>query len=360
MDFSTHNFVISLSDDQCILQMKLLGFDSILSCKFDSTGDLLSVLLNRSYYPDLVSPQELCAMSTKTNNPDKQPWHYCMDAWDHNDVYALISEVYQSKDAAINSLKPSQRFRVHLAFQPDMFAIEYVEQPYSYPHPLIEATNDPCGEFVDVSINMMKEEKLNSVQAKYKVGCRIVQKKGVHMPKLQQYWFSTVQDMIMWLLRYIMEHDKYIKKCECCGKYFVPKRSTKMCCSDLCTNRRRDEFSFYEIEEAKVIYKRIVSNLTGKANRFKTGYCLYYRAGEMVNPQAALKEFYKKNSEKIRDVGCLFADIKKQGIPPISLIEKFELEKSEYVKWLQSQYDEAISIKMDRESSNGKKRNART
>ena len=54
MDFSTHPFSLCIEEERCDLVMQLFGFDPVVVSKFESVGDLLSVFLNRRYYPDLV------------------------------------------------------------------------------------------------------------------------------------------------------------------------------------------------------------------------------------------------------------------------------------------------------------------
>ena len=173
MDFSTHPFSLCIEEDRCDLVMRLFGFDPVVVSKFESVGDLLSVFLNRRYYPDLVSLEQIRKLGTRTAHPDKLPWHYSMDYWDHEKVETIIRDIYLSEDEAINALKPSQRFRIHLAFQKDMFACEYVEQPYSYPHPVLKANDDIGRTFSDLSDHIRVKEKVKQEQAMYKAGCRI-------------------------------------------------------------------------------------------------------------------------------------------------------------------------------------------
>ena len=353
MDFSTHPFSLCIEEERCDLVMQLFGFDPVVVSKFESVGDLLSVFLNRRYYPDLVSLEQIRKLGTRTAHPDKLPWHYSMDYWDHEKVETIIRDIYLSEDEAINALKPSQRFRIHLAFQKDMFACEYVEQPYSYPHPVLEANDDIGRTFSDLSDHIRVKEKVKQEQAMYKAGCQIAEAQNVYMPKQEQYWFAEPQDLIMWLLRYVMEHDKYIKKCEFCGRYFVPKRNTKKYCSEACANTQRDLDSFCGVQEAKQLYKRIVSNLRDKGQRMKDLQLPYHRPdapGDWIKPQEVLKVFYAENAEYMNDLRNAYEAVKKAPAPTQEQVSAFEKAKATYVDWLQAQYEYATSLELDRDA----------
>ncbi len=171
----------------------------------------------------------------------------------------------------------------------------------------------------------------------YKAGCRIAAARGVHMPKREQYWFAASQDLVMWLLRYVMEKDRYIGKCERCGRYFVPRRSTKKYCSDSCANVQRNHDSFCGVQEAKRLYKRIVSNLTAKGKRLKELRLPYIREGEpdiWIKPQEVLKEFYSENAGYMNALREAFEALPKTGTPTAEQAEKFEAAKAAYVEWL--------------------------
>lgn len=353
MDFYTQPFSLCIEDERCELSMRLFGFDLIAVSRFESVGDLLSIFLNRQYYPDLVSLEQLRKMGTKSAYPDKLPWHDTMDYWDHNKVETIVRDIYQSEDKAINALKPSQRFRIHLAFQRDMFTCEYVEQPYSYPHPVLEATGDIGRTFVDLSDKIRKNENATQEQAMYKAGCRIAEAENVYMPKQEQYWFTDPQNLIMWLLRYVMEHDKYVKKCEFCGRYFVPKRNTKKYCSDTCANTQRDLDSFCGVQEAKKMYKRIVSNLRDKGQRMSDLQLPYHTPDNpdvWIKPQEVLKMFYSENAEYMNDLRSAYEDLKKASPPTETQLNEFEVAKATYLDWLQSQYEYATSLELDRDA----------
>ena len=350
--FSTHPYALCLEEDHCDLWMRIVGFDQIVVCKLESAGDLLAIFLNRSYYPDLVSLQQLRAMGTKTESPDRLPWHAVMDYWNHDKVEALIRDIYESEDDAINALKPSQRFRIHLAFQKDMFTCECVEQPYSYPHPVLEANGDIGRTFSDLSDQIRKKEKVKREQAMYKAGCHIAEEQGVYMPKQEQYWFAEIQDMIMWLLRYVMEHDKYVKKCEFCGRYFVPKRNTKKYCSDVCANKQREEDSFCGVPELRTLYKRIVVNLTDKDARMKKLQLPYVSTTDpetWVKPKDVLKKFYSVNAEHMNLLREVHSETRGKENDGLALI-RWNTAKNLYLKFLQEQYDYAISLELDRDA----------
>ena len=343
VDFSTHPYSLCLEDDRCELWMKLFGFDSIVVSRFESVGELLAVLLNRSYYPGLISLQQFRQLGTKTESPEGLPWYKVIDSWDHNRVEAIIRNVYESEDNAVNALKPSQRFRILLAFQKDIFTCEYVEQPYSYPQTILGAVYD---ETLAITEHDHKKQKM------YEAGCRVAETQGVYMPKQEQYWFANAQDIIMWLLRYVMESDRYIKKCEHCGCYFVPRRNTKKYCSDTCANTQRNQDSFCGVQEAKQLYKRIVSNLSAKGKRLKDLQLPYIREDEpdvWIKPQDVLKEFYSENAGYMNALRETFEALPRLATPTEEQIKKFEAAKDDYVKWLQEQYDYATSLKLERD-----------
>ena len=338
VDFSTHPYSLCLEDDRCELWMKLFGFDSIVVSRFESVGKLLAIFLNRNYYPDLISLQQFRQLGTKTESPEGLPWYKVIDNWDHDRVETIIRNIYEAEDSAVDALKPSQRFRILLAFQKDLFTCEYVEQPYSYPQTILGAVRDETPTFTEE-------------QEMYKAGCRIAEEQGVYMPKQEQYWFATSRDMIMWLLRYVMESDRYIKKCEHCGRYFVPRRNTKKYCSAPCANTQRNQDSFCGVQEAKQLYKRIVSNLSAKGKRLKELHLPYIRREEpdvWIKPQEVLREFYSENAGYMNALRETFEALPKFGTPTEEQAKRFETAKDDYVKWLQEQYDYATSLKLER------------
>ena len=77
MDFSTHPFSLCIEEERCDLVMQLFGFDPVVVSKFESVGDLLSVFLNRRYYPDLVSLEQIRKLGTKDCVPRQTPVAFC-------------------------------------------------------------------------------------------------------------------------------------------------------------------------------------------------------------------------------------------------------------------------------------------
>lgn len=349
-DFSSHNFVLNLSDEQCELLMKLFGFDPIVSCKFESAGDLLSALLNRNYYPALVPLQQFQAMGTRTTAPDELPWRHIMDNWDHDKVYTIIRDIYHSGDSAINALPPSQRFRIYLAFREDIFTCEHVEQPFTYPHSFLGDDERSFNEFIDLSTTIKEEQNTTQSIELYKASCRIAQEKCLNIPRWEQYWFKTTQDIIMWLLRYVMEHDKHVKKCEHCGHYFVPKRSTKKYCSDKCATAQRSFDSFCGVQEARKLYKQIVVNLRDKDKRMEKlnkPYHILNKPGEAICPKEVLSKFYGDNAYYMTNLRDAFDALERADIPTPDLKDNFEQAKTAYIEWLQRQHKYVTSLRLD-------------
>lgn len=154
----------------------------------------------------------------------------------------------------------------------------------------------------------------------------------------------------MWLLRYVMEHDKYTKKCEFCGQYFVPKRNTKKYCSDTCAGKQREEDSFFGVPEFRTLYKRIVVNLTDKDTRMKKLQLSYVSTTDpetWVKPQDVLKAFYSENAEHMNTLRDVYREVNVKEPDGFALI-RWNTAKKYYLNFLKKQYDYATSLELAR------------
>ncbi len=351
MDFSTHPITLAFEDKQCELNMKLPGFDALFVGKYAHAGELLSNFLNRHYYPDLITLEQLQHMGMRSQlPPDGMSWHYWLDYWDHEKVDAIVRDIYFSGNRDIEALKPSQRFRIHLAFQPDMFACDYVEQFFAHPHLILACA---AGHFVSGVEEVRRKKKCKPEQARYVTGCRLAEENHVVMPRQVQYWFTDPGQLVIWLLRYVMEEDLYINQCAFCGRYFVPQRKTKKYCSEECANKQRAEDSFCGVLELRDLYKRIVANLTNKEAQSKKHKAPYYSTNTgysvWLRPADVLKRFYSKNADYMNELRDAYEVVQK-GSPSTEDRQYWEDCKRTYLEWLQQQYDYATSLKLIRDA----------
>lgn len=137
---------------------------------------------------------------------------------------------------------------------------------------------------------------------------------------LTAYKIEEFEDFIVASLSEIFEKKKTIKKCENCGKYFIPKRSdafycdnpspqneTKLCKDYAPANKSKDE--------AYNTYRRIYKSLKGKID-------YYSKPGDEILHQQyeeTFNRFIEENTEK-----------KKQ-------FENGDITKEEYLEWLKEQ-----------------------
>ena len=354
MKLADHPINLFLDDERCTLSMMLPGANALYVDYFSSTEVLLTMLLNRSYYPQLVTDSHLRAMGiAPMPSPQSTPWFNWLDDWNHDEVERIVNSLYFSENTAVETLKPSQRFRVMLALGRSEFAPEYTESSFAHPRPLLKAAEQSCTSFTEAAEKLRRKKDMKMEQARFQAGCQLAEQYGVCMPRQVQYWFSNMEQMIFWLLRDVIERDKYIKRCELCGRYFIPRRNTKKYCSTKCTNKQRELDSFCGVQEARKLYIRIVSNLRDKAarmQRLKQPYCIRGDSETWYDPQKVLKQFYSDNVCYMNDLRGAYEDLQAAASPTAEQKEEFEAIRGAYLDWLQDRYDFATSLGLDRDN----------
>ena len=178
---------------------------------------------------------------------------------------------------------------------------------------------DPC---VRHDFKSIDSKKLNGIKKYSSDNLNYIYKcyKENKIKALTAYKIEEFEDFIVASLSEIFEKKKTIKKCENCGKYFIPKRSdafycdnpspqneTKLCKDYAPANKSKDE--------AYNTYRRIYKSLKGKID-------YYSKPGDEILHQQyeeTFNRFIEENTEK-----------KKQ-------FENGDITKEEYLEWLKEQ-----------------------
>ena len=65
-----------------------------------------------------------------------------------------------------------------------------------------------------------------------------------------QYKFTSISQLVFWAIDQVKD-NQHIKRCEVCGKYYSPKRSTAKYCSSTCRNKHSNENLYFAEKESK-------------------------------------------------------------------------------------------------------------
>ena len=323
---------------------------------FRTVGELLCVFLNGEHTEKLFpegEEKEAAARGAGIKNEDAfRAW---LGGYNRERYMQIVQDIYLSEDKFINSLKPSQRLQIYLNFDQYGLVSSLTEQAFSNMKLTLKNSSDLLGKYEFESLMLLLKTGEVTLQEDFSHACKFLQEHGVEVPRGTSYMFASPDELIQWLLRYVIEQDKYIKRCEFCGRYFVPKRNTKKYCSDLCASRQREEDSFCGVPEIRTLYKRIVANLTDKAERQRKLKMLYYSSGcsedseTYVDPKVVLKKFYSDNVEYINALRTVHYALHTEE-PSEEMQNFWEIMKKTYLEWLQEQYDYATSLTLDRNS----------
>jgi hypothetical protein len=163
--------------------------------------------------------------------------------------------------------------------------------------------------------------------------------------------FEEPQELVMYLLRDTILSDKHIKKCEFCGRFFIPRRSTRQYCSPACASKQRNLDGFCGEKEVSAAYKRIVANLTAKDKKQKElrrQYCL--DGGAVVRPREVLRQFYDENYTHQEQFRSAWEALNKAEKKNWADRQTYEQAKSDYLSWLDSRLSYAKQIHIDQDS----------
>jgi len=350
MDLLDYPIILTMEDERCELALKLSGFDSVFHGVYKSAGELLCIFLNRRYVPDLITMEQLRRMGFKSQLPPESfGWHYWLDYWEHEKVEKLIRDIYCSESKAVNNLKPRQRFRIYLAFNHDLYSSCFVEQPFSDATPILDHCRESGVSFSAAVERVHKKRKGKPEQARYEAACQLANDYDIYLPKQEMYGFASPGELIFWLLRYVMERNKYILTCDFCGRYYAPARNTKKYCSEACAGKQRALDGFCGEKEIYTLYNRIVSNLSDKSERLHKLQLPYVSAqdpGTWIKPGEVLKEFYAENYDYHEALRKAFMEVQKDK-PTDAEKEQWENAKAMYLTWLQARYEYALSLRLD-------------
>ena len=179
-------------------------------------------------------------------------------------VMALIGQLYFSESADVSALPPSQRLRVYLTFDRTLFSVEAREQEYSCFWKVLH-NHAPADEAFGKYAGQNKRRNTGARrEADFEAGCQAIREYNLRIPRGTMARFEEPQELVMYLLRETILLDKHIKKCEFCGQFFIPRRSTRQYCSPACASKQRNLDGFCGEKEVSASYKRIVANLTAK------------------------------------------------------------------------------------------------
>ena len=320
---------------------------------FKTVGELLCVFLNGEHVEKLSpeSDAELAA-SRGAIVKNEEAFREWLGDYDRELYLRMVHDIYLSEDKYVDALKPSQRLQIYLNFNQDALVTSLTEQAISQMGVTLSHTPELSAKFEFESFMILMKTGEVTLQEDFSHACQFMQEHGIDLPNGTSYMFATPDELIIWLLRHVIEKDKYIKKCEYCGRYFVPKRNTKKYCSEACASKQREEDSFCGVAELRTLYKRIVVNLSDKDTRMKKLQLPYVSTIDpetWVKPKDVLKEFYSKNAEYMNTLREVHRAISVQEPSGVNLM-LWEVTKKIYLKFLQEQYDYATSLELDRDA----------
>lgn len=144
---------------------------------------------------------------------------------------------------------------------------------------------------------------------------------------------------------------KHPKKCEFCGRFFIPRRNTRQYCSPACASKQRNLDGFCGETEVSAAYKRIVANLTAKDKKQKElrrQYCL--DGGAVVKPREVLRQFYDENYTQQEHFRSAWETLNKAEEKSWADRQAYEQAKADYLSWLDSRLSYAKRIHIDQDS----------
>lgn len=337
---------LSLEEDGCICTIKWRNAPGLLVEKFESPQELMTVFLNGDYL-QLITTRDLLNMDM-TDAPQFYEW---LTTYNRERIMNLIGQLYFSESVDVNALPPSQRLRVYLTFDRTLFSVEAREQEYSC---FLKVLRNHALASEAFGKNAGQNKRRNTgtrLKADFEAGCQAIREYNLRIPRGTMARFEEPQELVMYLLRDTILSDKHIKKCEFCGRFFIPRRSTRQYCSSACASKQRNLDGFCGEREISAAYKRIVANLTAKDKKQKElrrQYCL--DGGAVVKPREVLRQFYEENyghQEQFRSAWEILNKAEKKSWADR---QKYEQAKADYLSWLDSRLSYAKSIHIDQDS----------
>jgi hypothetical protein len=337
---------LSLEENSCIFTIKWRNAPGMLVEKFESPQELLTVFLNGDYLR-LITTRDLLNMEL-TVAPQFYEW---LTTYDRERVMALTGQLYFSESADENALPPSQRLRVYLTFDRTLFSVEAREQEYSCFWKVLH-NHAPADEaFGKYAAQNKRRNTCTRREADFEAACKTVKEYNLRIPRGTMARFEEPQELVMYLLRETILSDKHIKKCEFCGRFFIPRRSTRQYCSPACASKQRNLDGFCGEKEVSAAYKRIVANLSAKDKKQKAlrrQYCL--DGGAVVRPREVLRQFYDENYTHQEQFRSAWEAVNKAEKKSWADRQAYEQVKSEYLSWLNEQLSYAKQIHIDNDS----------
>ena len=217
--------------------------------RFEAPQEFLTIFLNGDYL-QLITTRDLLNMDL-TDAPQFYEW---LTTYDRERVMALIGQLYFSESADVNALPPSQRLRVHLTFDRTLFSVETREQEYSCFLKVLR-NHAPANEaFGKYSGQNKRRNTGTRREADFEAACKTAREYDLKIPRGTMARFEEPQELVMYLLRDTILSDKYIKECEFCGRFFIPRRNTRQYCSPACASKQRNLDGFCGEREISAAY----------------------------------------------------------------------------------------------------------
>lgn len=337
---------LTIEQDTCSLMIHWKHSAIMLVKQFASKEDLLTTFLNGDF-TKLVDTRDLLDM-TLSDAPEFYRW---LTQFDRTRILEWINAIYFFDSKHVESLTPSQRLRVYLAFSRNPFTAEAREQECSAYLTTMRKHEGAATTQNKYFMESLHNAKLPRTQANFEAACRTVNERGICIPRETMARFQTSRELMMWLLREVITEDRYIKSCAFCGRYFIPRRNTKQYCSTACANRQRNLDAFCGEKEVGAAYKRIVVNLTTKdkkQNELRRQYCL--EGGAVISPRVVLRKFYEENYLQQERFRGAWEKLNKAEEKSWELRQAYEQAKTNYLEWLAEQLIFAKQIHIDNES----------
>lgn len=337
---------LSLEDHSCTCTIKWRNAPGMLVERFESPQELLAVFLNEGYL-QLITTKDLLNMDV-TDAPQFYEW---MTTYDRKRVMELIGQLYFSESADVNALPPGQRLQIYLAFDRALFSVESREQEYSCFLKVLR-NHVHASEAFGKYAGQNKHRNIGTrLKADFEAACKTAKEYSLLIPRGTMARFEEPQELVMYLMRETILSDKHIKKCEFCGRFFIPRRSTKQYCSPACASRQRNLDGFCGEKEVSAAYKRIVANLTAKDKKEKEFRRQYFLDGRaVVKPREVLRQFYEENYAQQEQFRSTWEALNKAEKKSWADRQKYEHAKADYLSWLDSRHRYAKRIHIDRDS----------
>lgn len=113
----------------------------------------------------------------------------------------------------------------------------------------------------------------------YDEAVRLVKRIGFELPENDIYEFEDSDQLVAWVLAYLVDNDIVIGRCRTCRKYYIKPNERSVYCGKACYNNRDKSGSFLGEEDIESRYKRI-AELFRRKKRSKSTY--KYCADEQV------------------------------------------------------------------------------